>query len=185
MSTDPAETRFHEVYVAYHRQVLAYFQRRIDGPSALDCAAETFLIAWRRIGEVPDGDRTLPWLYGVSRKVLANQYRGRHRRHSLGTKLRGTAQPEGPTPETVMVRQAEDEALLEAVKRLRPGDREVLQLAIWEELPHAQIGEILGTSAHAITQRLHRITKTLARDLQIGLIKTRSRRPGSDGGVEP
>jgi DNA-directed RNA polymerase specialized sigma24 family protein len=42
----------------------------------------------------------------------------------------------------------------------------VIRLAVWEELPHAQIGEVIGTSAHAITQRLYRITKQLARDLQ-------------------
>jgi RNA polymerase sigma-70 factor (ECF subfamily) len=175
MSTEPAEERFHDVYRAYHRRVLAYFLRRIDGPSALDGAAETFLIAWRRIEEMPHGDTTLPWLYGVSRKVLANQYRSKRRRQSLSTKLRGAGQQNEPNPETITVRQAEDEALLKAVHRLRSVDQEVLQLAIWEELPHAQIGEILGTSAHAVTQRLQRITKTLARDLQVGLIKTRSR----------
>jgi RNA polymerase sigma-70 factor (ECF subfamily) len=35
--------------------------------------AETFLVAWRRLDDVPDDP--LPWLYRVARRVLANQRR--------------------------------------------------------------------------------------------------------------
>ena len=66
----------------------------------------------------------------------------------------------------IVLRRAEDKEMLDAIARLRPQDQEVLRLAVWEELSHAQVGEVIGTSAHAIAQRLHRITKQLARDLQ-------------------
>ena len=115
---------------------------------------------------MPSGDSTLPWLYGVSRKVLANQRRSRDRFAALGKKLNGVGPSEEPSPEVVVLRRAEDKEMLDAVAHLRPEDQEVLRLAVWEELPHAQVGEVLGTSAHAITQHLHRITRQLARDLQ-------------------
>ena len=38
--------------------------------------AETFVVAWRRIAHVPI-DGSLPWLYAVARRLLANQRRGR------------------------------------------------------------------------------------------------------------
>jgi RNA polymerase sigma-70 factor (ECF subfamily) len=179
MQPDLSEQRFQEIYRAYQRHVLAYFLRRTDATSARDGAAEAFLVAWRRIDDVPTGDSTLPWLYGVARKVLANQRRSRDRYAALGRKLTTVGAPEESSPEVVVLRRAEDREMLDAVARLRPEDQEVLRLAVWEELPHAQVGEVLGTSAHAITQRLHRITKQLARNLQ------RSDRHRNAGGGAP
>ena len=166
MDSERAEQRFEEMYLAHQRHVLAYFLRRTDAASARDGASETFLTAWRRIEDVPAGELALPWLYGVSRRVLANQRRSRDRHTALGRKLAHTPPSEEPSPEVVVLRRAEDKEMLDAVVRLRPEDQEVLRLAVWEELPHAQIGEVIGTSAHAITQRLHRITKQLVRELQ-------------------
>lgn len=163
---DLADQRFQDMYQRYQRQVLAYFLRRTDATSARDGAAETFLVAWRRINDMPQGDGELRWLYGVSRRVLANQRRSRDRYAALGKRLTLTAPPEPPSPEVVVLRRAEDREMLDVVGRLRPEDQEVLRLAVWEELPHGEIGELIGTSAHAVTQRLHRITKQLARDLQ-------------------
>jgi DNA-directed RNA polymerase specialized sigma24 family protein len=62
-------------FEATHRQVLAYAMRRTRiEADAEDIAAETFAIAWRRMTEVPP--IPLPWLYGVARRLLANQRRG-------------------------------------------------------------------------------------------------------------
>jgi len=165
MQTGLAEERFQEIYRQHQRQVLGYFLRRTDATSARDGASETFLVAWRRIADVPTGQGTLPWLYGVSRRVLANQRRGRDRYTALGRKLIGAGALDEPSAEVVVLRRAEDTEMLNAVARLRPEDQEILRLTVWEELPHAQVAEVIGTSAHAVTQRLHRITKQLARDL--------------------
>ncbi|MDJ0954912.1 MAG: sigma-70 family RNA polymerase sigma factor [Acidimicrobiia bacterium] len=163
---DPAaDKRFRDIYEAYQRQVLAYFLRRTDAATARDGAAETFLVAWRRIDRVPDHEGALPWLFAVARRVLANQRRGRDRYAALNRKLSEAPSPTPPSPEAVMMRRAEDEQVLAAVARLRPMDREIVRLAVWEELPHAQIAEVVGTSPHAITQRLHRINRTLAKNL--------------------
>lgn len=166
MQPDHAEQRFQDMYRAHQRQVLGYFLRRTDAASARDGAAEAFLVAWRRIDDVPTGDGTLPWLYGVSRKVLANQRRSRDRYVALGKRLSSVGSREEPSPEVVVLRRAEDTEMLVAVGRLRSEDQEILRLTVWEELPHSQVAEVIGTSAHAITQRLHRITRQLARDLQ-------------------
>lgn len=162
------ETRFRELYQRYQRPVLAYALRRTDRASSLDVAAETFLVAWRRIGDVPSGDDDAArlWLYGVARRVLANQRRSNKRFRALRDKLAGIGTLPDPTPETVVVRRAEDEETLAAVARLRPRDQELLRLATWEELPRADIAEMLGTSRHAVRQRLYRITKQLGRELR-------------------
>ena len=159
----PPDRCFRTLYDAYGSSVLAYFKRRTDSETAKDCAAETFLVAWRRIDEVPDD--ALPWLYGVARRVLANQRRSGGRMGRLVARLGGLRPDSPPNPETVVLRRAEEAELLDAVNRLRPADRELLLLATWEELPHAQIVEVLGCSAHAVDQRVHRAVSRLARAL--------------------
>lgn len=63
------ETRFEALYRAHYRAVRAYLLRRIDPETAQDALAETFLVAWRRLDEVPPHTRA--WLYGVARRILA------------------------------------------------------------------------------------------------------------------
>ena len=74
-----AEQRYRHLFDRHGREVFAYCRRRADPDTAADCAAETFLVAWRRLDDVPDGDPALGWLYGVARRVLANEHR-RNRR---------------------------------------------------------------------------------------------------------
>lgn len=163
-----AERRFHDLYDRHHRAVLAYCMRRIDRESAIDCAGDTFLVAWRRLDRVPEGDAALPWLYAVARKVIANHYRSRRRRRSLLDRLAGTGgrTDDPPDPEAEVVARAEDRDALAALARLSSADQELIRLAVWEELPHAQIGAALGCSAHAVDQRLHRATRRLAREME-------------------
>jgi len=159
----PAEERFRQLYDSHAGRVLAYFKRRTDSETAQDCTAETFLVAWRRIDAVPA--EALPWLYGVARRVLQNQRRTGGRMARLVSRLRGVEQLPEPSPELAVIRHFEDAELVEALRNLRPEDQELLLLANWEELRHAEIGRMLGCSAHAIDQRIYRAMRRLAREL--------------------
>ena len=120
----------------------------------------------------------------MARRVLSQQRRASSRRLRLTQKLTGVTPPEVPPPETLVVRNAEYNEVMAALDRLRPGDRELVRLAVWEELPHADIGAILGCSAHAVDQRLHRVTKKLARGLGVSGHKMLNTVPVSDSGEE-
>jgi RNA polymerase sigma-70 factor (ECF subfamily) len=158
------ETKFLELYEAHSEQVYAYLKRRTDTATAQDCAADTFLVVWRRLDDIPK-DKEIQWIYGVARRVLANRRRSKERSRRLDEKLASVGTNPGPTPEMIVVRRQEDEELLAAVGRLRHQDQELLMLATWEELPHAEIAQMLGCSRHAVDQRLYRATKRLAREL--------------------
>ena len=84
-STVSADARYRRVFDRYHTEVYAYCRRRTDAQTAADCLAETFLVAWRRIDDIPDGDAALGWLYGVARRVLANEFRHHRRSRRLLT----------------------------------------------------------------------------------------------------
>ena len=162
---DDALPRFQAIYEAHYAAVVAYVRRRTRVPAdAQDAVAETFTTAWRRVAEVPEGDAGRAWLYGVARRVLANQRRGDRRRTGLTIRLRsedeGAVDVEGP------VLAADDRRIvLAALARLREADREILRLAVWEELPHREIGAVLGCAESAVAVRLHRARNRLAREI--------------------
>lgn len=119
MRDDPIlEARFRRVFDAYHDRVYSYCRRRCDAETAREATSEIFLTAWRRFADMPDGDRMLPWLYGVARRVLANEFRRQKRYRNLVDRVRPLGRPAYPDVETVVVRRAEYQAVISAVARL-------------------------------------------------------------------
>jgi RNA polymerase sigma factor (sigma-70 family) len=169
------DMRFRRLYDEHHRSVLAYFLRRTDRDSAYECTEDVYLVAWRKIDDVPEGDNALPWLYGVCWRVLANHRRKSQRHLGLVERLRNEPRSPVSEPETVIVRNDEEVEMLTVLGELRVNDREVLRLAIWEELPHDEIAEILGCSTNAVNVRLCRAIQRLRK----GLAKSRHRTRGT------
>jgi RNA polymerase sigma-70 factor (ECF subfamily) len=160
------EARFVEIYRRYGKPLQAYCARRTAGSQVADAVAETFLVAWRRIDQVPDGDATLPWLYGVAYRVLSHQWRHKARSRRLTERLRGVADVEPITPDVLLVRNEEYRVVLSASSRLRPIDQEILRLTLWEELSHADVAVVLGIDAAAVKQRAYRARRNLAAEYQ-------------------
>ncbi len=152
-----AEVRFSALYRDHARELLGYAVRRSADPDdAADTVAETFLIAWRRLGEVPLGNEARLWLFGTARHVLANQDRGARRRDRLTERLRDELRRELP------VNHAQEQSgLLEALAELSEADRELLTLIGWEELTPTQAARVLGISPLAARTRLHRARRRL------------------------
>ncbi len=148
------EDRFRRLYAEHVDPILGYALRRADqADDAADVVAETFLVAWRRLADVPPGQEARLWLYGVARRALANQRRGADRRHALGRRLRHDLAASVPDHAHVVAERA---AIRDALDRLADRDREVLQLAAWEGLEPREIAQVLGTSAIAVRSRLSR-----------------------------
>ncbi|GAB1821965.1 RNA polymerase sigma factor [Herbidospora sp. RD11066] len=157
-----ARDRFEAVYDAHYPAIHQYAARRTASPDdTADVISETFLTAWRRIADVPEGDAARLWLYGVARRVLANQRRGHSRRAGLAQRLEDAARPAGPDGLDGL------DHVREAFGDLPERDREVLALAFWEGLTGPEIGRVLGCTATAARIRLHRARKRLARALGI------------------
>jgi RNA polymerase sigma-70 factor (ECF subfamily) len=152
MERDPRQ--FERTFREHHDAVLAYALRRAGcDADARDVVAETFLVAWRRFDEAPSDSR-LPWLYGVARRLLANQRRAATRRSALVDRLGSAASPAAAADG--------DGALLDALARLAAGDREVLLLVAWEGLSAEEAGHVLGCRGATVRMRLHRARGRLA-----------------------
>jgi RNA polymerase sigma factor (sigma-70 family) len=137
---------------AWHRDVLRYAQRRTDFASAQDIVSDTFIVAERKLAQVPA--EPLPWLLAIARGLLANQQRGARRRERLAHLLGRNASP--PLEHDRAGRE-----LLEALSRLPDLDREALLLIAWEGLSASQAAEVLGCTPNAFNVRIHRARKRL------------------------
>jgi len=166
MTDTSTAIRFRHLYDEHHRAILAYFLRRLDTDAAYEATEDVFLVAWRKLDHIPDGDRSLAWLYSVARRVLANHRRGTARRRRLWRRLADEPGIPVEAPEPIVVRKEEHQEVLTALTRLSDKDQELLRLAMWEELPHADIGLLLGCSVGAVDVRLHRAVRHLEKGLR-------------------
>jgi RNA polymerase sigma-70 factor (ECF subfamily) len=115
------------MYRAHADAVETYARRRSDAQTADEVVADVFLVAWRRLAEVPEDP--LPWLLGVARRALANRRRTVARQQALHGRVR-SAVPD-PLPASPAGTDIDD-AVLGALRGLDERDREVLLLVAWE-----------------------------------------------------
>ena len=97
---------------------------------------------------------------------LENRWRTSRRQKRLFGRVSGLAPTPGELPEVQVVRRAQDDEVVAAVRRLKPADQEILLLAAWEELTAPEIATAVGISVSATEQRLHRAKQRLAKALQ-------------------
>jgi RNA polymerase sigma-70 factor, ECF subfamily len=150
-----AEQRFDELWRDHAPAVVRYARRHVLPDDVEDVVAETFVVAWRRLEEVPPFG--LPWLLGVARHVSANVRRGHRRRDALTGRV-GAQPPDDP----VWPVGGSDDAVTAALHRLSDADRELLTLLAWDELTHEEAAEALGCSRGALKVRLHRARRRFA-----------------------
>jgi RNA polymerase sigma-70 factor, ECF subfamily len=148
--------RLESLYAEHAAVVFAFARRRTSWADADEAVSETFLVAWRRLDDVPDQPRA--WLLGVARNVLANQRRAENRRNNLS--LRVAEQPPPKTGE--LVDDVTDERVRRALACLSPAERDVITLLAWDELTPAEVAVVVGCSRAAVYLRLHRARRRLA-----------------------
>src|SRR5262245_26845735 len=153
--SDPAETprdRLERLVGDHATAVRAYAARRCEADAVDDVVAETFAIAWRRIGDVP-ADAELPWLLGVARRVLANAYRAEDRRERLADRLAAWT-PRAPAAAEEV--DGDGDRVRAALAALSDGDRDLLLLVEVDGLGRDEAARALGVSRALVRVRLHR-----------------------------
>lgn len=159
MANSIEEARLEALFCDHFSAVRSYARRRAPESMVDDVVAETFLVAWRRIDDLPDEAR--PWLLGVARKTLSTQLRSARRRSSLVEKL-SAAEATGALSQV----DGPDTGLIGALQRLSATDQEVLALAAWEDLRPREAAVVLGVSPAWYRVRLHRAKRRLLRELE-------------------
>jgi RNA polymerase sigma-70 factor (ECF subfamily) len=151
---------FESLYEQHAGAVKGYALRRTDAARAEDVVAEVFLIAWRRLDTMPAEPR--PWLFGVARRVLANERRRAARHDAAIDRLVPPASDGSPLD----LRSVNDQTLGDALANLSDTDRDALLLIAWDGMNHRDAARVLGIREATFTVRLHRAKRRLARALE-------------------
>lgn len=150
-------------FIAVHKdsypRVYRFVRRRVESAElAEELAADVFRVVWQKWGDEPHTD--IAWLLTVARNLIGNAYRSRDRQLALQEKLRAAAERlSGPESQDLMVHNA--------MAGLRDSERDILQLAYWDELTMAEIARVLECSESAAKVRLHRARAAFRKQMPV------------------
>jgi RNA polymerase sigma factor (sigma-70 family) len=154
-----SEERFQCVFLDQYEAVRRSVTRLSHASDVDDVVAETFLVAWRRIDELPAEPRV--WLLAVARKTAANRHRSARRRVALLERIAR----EPSRPATLQLADSESAPALLAFATLGRADQELLALVCWDGLSTREAAAVIGCSHGALRVRLHRARRRLERRL--------------------
>lgn len=151
---------FVEMICHHEAAVWAYLVRRAGRGSAEDLLGEVWASAFgsRRLydGSYPDAR---PWLFGIALNTLRRYWRSRPSEDLVSDM--GDL-PIGTDPWPAVDERIEVETILRsALTHLRPEEREVLLLVVWEELSIADAARVLNLPAGTARRYLHHARMTL------------------------
>jgi RNA polymerase sigma-70 factor (ECF subfamily) len=155
-------TRLHEKVAP---DLLRYFERRVlPIDDAADLLAETYMVAWRRIGRVPAQDeQARMWMFVTARGVLNNWRRGQRRRSALADELRGQLSIHGHwlQVETDSEGSTQDR-VRDAVESLPLSQRELIMLVHWDGFSVIEAARVVGVRESTARGRYQRARASLS-----------------------
>jgi RNA polymerase sigma factor (sigma-70 family) len=143
-----------------------------DRDRAQEVAQDVFIAAYPRLVRLREEGTALAYL----RRSVVNGCRSGYRHHAVEQRyvagVAGSAdalgRAAGESAEAAAIRHDQDAAVLDAVHRLPPRQREVVVLRYYADLSERQIAEALDISPGAVKAHAHRALTTL-RDTLGGL----------------
>ncbi|MBD8057446.1 sigma-70 family RNA polymerase sigma factor [Cellulomonas sp. JH27-2] len=182
VSSDTAAAAFQAIWSAHSPRVHAYAMRHVDPDTAQEIVAETFLVAWRRLAEIPG--EPLPWLIVVARNTIANAQRSHYRQRVLHDELARLASVSPAPAPGAEVEAIERTTMLRGLAALSAVDREALLLVTWDGLTPAQAAAVHGVAVATFQVRLHRARRRLAGLLDAPPADSPDDRSAADGGAD-
>jgi RNA polymerase sigma-70 factor (ECF subfamily) len=137
---------------------------------AADVAQETFVRVFQNRRKFDPSQKFSTWLYAIAANLVRDRYRwrSRHPQSSLEVgdsqrreSLKETLLAGDPTPDQTLQREERAYAIRQAVSALSEELRQPLILAVYQELPQAEIASILKCSVKAVETRIYRARQQL------------------------
>ena len=174
MSADGDDSAFAEIVSRYQDVLLNFFMRKgVSFADGQDLAQRTLLRLWHYRHRYEPTAKFTTFLFLLAGQVAIDFIRAEGRRNGLQEDLEreaeaeataGTMHSAGET--SVVCRPAEpDDAQGERVRRavasLPPGLRDVVELGVFQDLPYAEVSEILGIPVGTVKSRMFNALKKL------------------------
>lgn len=169
---------FEQLLLLHQKKVYNLCLRMSANPDdALDLSQEAFIKAWRSIGQYQFEASFSTWLFRLTSNVCIDFLRRKKRRQETSLTENYDDSDEGeefslpdtaPLPEEQAITNETKLELAQAMERLGPEHREILQLRVVENLPYEQIAEILDIRVGTVKSRLARARLSLRKILKAG-----------------
>ena len=158
---------FSALYQRYAPQIQRYIASRLGDPVlAEDICADVFVKVLESLGRYEDrGWPFSAWLYRIAHNLVANWHRDRSRRKVVSLEDVTTAGSRGKTPDAHVEEDERRTALVAAIRRLPLDRQQLISLKFVEDLPNAEIGEMMGRTEGAIKSLYRRTLIALREDL--------------------
>jgi len=174
MSAKGDDSAFAEIVSRYQDVLLNFFMRKgVSFADGQDLAQRTLLRLWRYRHRYEPTAKFTTFLFLLAGQVAIDFIRAEGRRNGLQEDLEREAETEATTgtmhsagETSVVCRPAEpDDAQGERVRRavasLPPGLRDVVELGVFQDLPYAEVSEILGIPVGTVKSRMFNALKKL------------------------
>jgi RNA polymerase sigma-70 factor (ECF subfamily) len=160
---------FARLVAHYQRPLFGFLGRMaLNQGMAEEIAQETFLRAWKHLGEYrPDVAEFSTWLFTIARNLALHELERAAARHEVAV-LEDLPEPmcERLQPQEELERAQQARRLQSALLALPLADRSALALAYIHELDLASVARIEGCTTGAIKTRLHRAKEKLRHMLE-------------------
>ena len=155
------EVAHRALFDAYYTRVFSFVVRRLgDASLSEEVVADVFFEVWRSADRYEGRSRVSSWLFGIAqfKCMAADRNRKRSKRSAvIPTKVEHLhAMPDEAELEEVLQMREELRRTRELLDELPQGQREVLELAFFDELSYEEISERLGISQGTVKSRIAR-----------------------------
>lgn len=160
---------FEQLFDRYSSRLLYYLRRLLGRPgTADDVLQRAWLKVYRRIGTLKEPRAFRSWLYRIARNEAISLLRSERRRVQLdeADEEEHLSVPPDDAEDDVG-RRVDPGRLHAALQRLSAPHREVLTLFYLEDLPYAEIAEVVGCPVGTVRSRLHYGRESLRRELEV------------------
>lgn len=154
------EAAFCALVGKFQQPILNFFARLGSAAHAEDLAQETFVRLWKSRARYRPSAKLSTFLFTIARHVWQDHIRGTNRFRLFSERYRREIPPstDGGLP-----RLHRDMDIQAALSRLSPKLREVLVLAVCQELPYADVARILSIPVGTVKSRVFNALSTLER----------------------
>lgn len=147
-----------KIYREVGPDLLAFFRRRHESPQvAEDLLQETFAVVLKDPERLLRADSPRAYLFGVARNLSTDLWRRSQRAEELPT------EPKSDLDESADARL---ELMREAIARLNPASRQVLELRLQGEFSYEEIAATLEVPIGTVRSRLHHAVRQLRQQLK-------------------
>ncbi|MFA6604290.1 MAG: RNA polymerase sigma factor [Patescibacteria group bacterium] len=160
---------FGELYDLHFRKIYDFiYYKTHHRETAQDLASETFFKALKSISSFdPDRGSFSSWIYRIARNTVTDHYRTSRAHLNIDDAWDLASGSDTAADVDALMKVS---AVREALQRLKPEQRDIVILRVWQELSYQEIAAALGKSEASCKMSFSRSVRELRASLPLNLL---------------